>query len=97
MKLEEKKSPIKLPKRQCFEYDPPVLPVGYFIKITLHSAWGDRNFIGLNGIELFDENGSQIKNLKKISEFPAALNTLPGYEQDKRVLRNLFNEQNYSS
>ena len=46
-----------MPKRQCFEYDPPQIPCGYFVKIVFHSAWGDRNFIGLNGIAIYDENG----------------------------------------
>lgn len=58
IKIAENKQPIKLPKRNCFEYDPPNLPCGYFLKLTLHTSWGDLDFIGLNGIVVFDENGN---------------------------------------
>lgn len=95
--MAEDKSPIKLPKRQCFEYDPPSSPIGFFLKLVLHSTWGDRNFIGLNGVVIYDTSGNEIKKLKKISEYPAALCVLPGYEGDKRILKNLFNRNNHSN
>lgn len=44
----------RLPKRNCSEYDVLELPSGYNIKIVLHSSWGDRFFIGLNGIQFYD-------------------------------------------
>ena len=65
--------------------------------MILHSTWGDRDFIGLNGVAIFDEKGNQINiDTKKIKEFPHGLITLPGYEKDMRKPENLFNNNNFS-
>ena len=50
----ENKEGFKLPKRNCFEYDPPLLPSGHYLKLILHTTWGDRDFIGLNSIIVYD-------------------------------------------
>lgn len=97
LKIVQTKEEIKLPKRNCYEYDPPSNPSGYFIKLILHSTWGDINFVGLNGITVFDENGDEIKGIKKVSEYPAPLANLAGYEKDKRTLSNLFNGRNQTA
>lgn len=55
------------------------------------------NFVGLNGMIVFDENGDEIKSIKKISEYPAPLANLTGYEKDKRTLSNLFNGTNQTA
>mmetsp|Transcript_6886 Transcript_6886/g.20104 ORF Transcript_6886/g.20104 Transcript_6886/m.20104 type:complete len:781 (+) Transcript_6886:3-2345(+) len=35
----------------------PVLPSGLVLRVVVHSNWGDKDFVGLNGIEIFDEDG----------------------------------------
>ena len=67
------------------------------MKIILHSAWGDRSFIGLNGLIIFDEKGNSLKNIHKMTEFPSPLNTMPGYQGDKRILKNLSDGKNFSN
>lgn len=85
---------IKLPKRPCFEYEPPTLPGGYYLKLIFHQTWGDRDFVGLNGIVLFDQKGDEIKDIQSINEYPMSLSSLAGYEKDKRVVKNLLNNSN---
>jgi hypothetical protein len=70
---------IKPSKRQA-EYDPPLVPQGFILRLLLHSSWGDRFFIGLNGIELFNEKGENIttKNLLQIRADPSSICQLQG-------------------
>ena len=36
------------------------MPVGFSLKINLYSTHGDLFYIGLNGIELYDQNGEEL-------------------------------------
>ena len=51
------------------------------IRLFLHSTWGDQHFIGLNGIEVFDEYGENVlrNNSFTISASPSSVSVLPGY------------------
>jgi len=40
--------------------DPPKLPVGLSVTLTMLATLGDPHYIGLNGFELYDQNGAPI-------------------------------------
>ncbi|KAA0155858.1 hypothetical protein FNF29_01278 [Cafeteria roenbergensis] len=40
--------------------DVPVLPVGSSLTLTVRSTWGDPHYVGLSGIDLFDDKGRRV-------------------------------------
>ncbi|XP_037074470.1 LOW QUALITY PROTEIN: katanin-interacting protein-like [Pollicipes pollicipes] len=66
----------------------PELPKGKNLTINIKSTWGDRHYVGLNGIEMFSASGEPIK-AEKISADPADINVLDEYSGDPRVVANL--------
>jgi len=62
------------------------LPRGFVFKLELLDTWGDNYYIGLNGIELFDEYGKLIKlSDKEITAFPSSVNILGPTVADVRT------------
>ena len=47
----------------------PELPQGEKLTINIHSTWGDRHYVGLNGIEIFSKTGQPVA-IKKVSSRP---------------------------
>lgn len=42
------------------EFVIPELPEGRLLEIKIYSNWGDKYLVGLNGVELFNSNGSPV-------------------------------------
>ncbi len=45
----------------------PELPKGKVMEFDITSTWGDKHYVGLNGIELFNDSGQPIK-IKEVSQ-----------------------------
>lgn len=71
----------------------PELPDGEQLVLNLKTTWGDRHYIGLNGIEIFSSEGYLVK-IRKITADPADINVLPEYGNDPRVVTNLIDGVN---
>jgi hypothetical protein len=67
----------------------PESPSGQVLSFNIHTTWGDLNYLGLAGIEVYDINGEKV-NIQKISACPPDINILPGYGNDPRVVENLI-------
>lgn len=78
----------------CFNY------IIYQIKvknltINLLQTWGDKYYIGLNGLEIYDNKMQKIViNNKNLNAKPRDLNSTPGFEGDPRILENLIDPEN---
>lgn len=83
------------------EYESIAMPVGFSLKINLYSTHGDLFYIGLNGIELYDQNGEELlssrRNAVRICAHPAGVHTLKGMEEDTRVISNIGDGKNNTS
>ncbi|XP_022250480.1 protein KIAA0556-like isoform X2 [Limulus polyphemus] len=67
----------------------PVLPEGKHLTINILTTWGDKHYVGLNGIEVFTHTGEPAP-VEKIWGDPADINVLPEYSHDPRVVSNLI-------
>ncbi|XP_070580044.1 protein KATNIP homolog isoform X2 [Ptychodera flava] len=75
------------------DFEIPELPFGDHIDINIKSTWGDKNYVGLNGIEIFQSSGEPIK-VTQITADPADINVLEEYSSDPRVVTNLIDGVN---
>ncbi|CAJ1080820.1 protein KIAA0556 isoform X1 [Xyrichtys novacula] len=75
------------------EFEIPVLPQGQRLVINIFSTWGDRHYVGLNGLEVFSSSGEPLQPAH-ISAEPPDINILPAYGKDPRVVTNLINGVN---
>ncbi|XP_059548446.1 katanin-interacting protein isoform X3 [Myotis daubentonii] len=71
----------------------PVLPYGQHLVLDIKSTWGDRHYVGLNGIEIFSSKGEPVQ-IASIQADPPDINILPAYGKDPRVVGNLVDGVN---
>ncbi|XP_047570336.1 katanin-interacting protein isoform X1 [Lutra lutra] len=96
---EEKLEPRRGPDDSSAETDDgsdfeiPVLPYGRRLVIEIRSTWGDRHYVGLNGIEIFSSEGEPVQ-IANIRADPPDINVLPAYGKDPRVVTNLIDGVN---
>ncbi|XP_035195851.1 protein KIAA0556 homolog isoform X4 [Oxyura jamaicensis] len=100
--LMKKEGVQTLPKRQeensveahdGSDFKIPVLPYGQHLVIDIRTTWGDRHYVGLNGIEVFSSKGEPVQ-IAKITAEPPDINILPAYGKDPRVVTNLIDGVN---
>ncbi|NXI44542.1 K0556 protein, partial [Galbula dea] len=91
-----------LPKRQeensaeaqeGSDFKIPVLPYGQHLVLDIQTTWGDRHYVGLNGIEVFNSKGEPVQ-VSRITAEPPDINILPAYGNDPRVITNLIDGVN---
>nr|XP_015215697.1 PREDICTED: uncharacterized protein KIAA0556 homolog isoform X2 [Lepisosteus oculatus] len=75
------------------EFEIPVLPRGQRLVINILSTWGDRHYVGLNGLEIFSSTGEPVVPVR-IRADPPDINILPAYGKDPRVVANLIDGVN---
>ncbi|KAG7210222.1 hypothetical protein KM043_011772 [Ampulex compressa] len=78
-------------------YESPSMPQGFVYQIMIFSTWGDSYYVGLNGIQMFDDRGQQIQISKdNIGAFPESVNIIEGIDDDIRTPDKLVDEINDS-
>ncbi|XP_073489123.1 katanin-interacting protein isoform X3 [Aquarana catesbeiana] len=80
-------------KDDGIEFEIPVLPYGQRLCIKIVTTWGDRHYVGLNGIELYSSTGNPIP-ITKIEAYPPNKNTVSEFAKDPRVVSNLIDGVN---
>ncbi|XP_072204822.1 katanin-interacting protein isoform X2 [Excalfactoria chinensis] len=90
-KRREEENPMEAHDGNDFKI--PVLPYGQHLVIDIRTTWGDRHYVGLNGIEVFSSKGEPVQ-ISKITAEPPDINILPAYGKDPRVITNLIDGVN---
>lgn len=78
----------------------PTLPIASSLRIEIISTWGDRHYVGLNAVDIFDVTGARLSKgnsmIKSITSDPTDINILPEYDNDPRVVDNLVDGTSYT-
>ncbi|XP_009323079.1 PREDICTED: uncharacterized protein KIAA0556 homolog [Pygoscelis adeliae] len=90
-KKQEKENSVEAHDGNDFKI--PVLPYGQHLVIDIQTTWGDRHYVGLNGIEVFSSKGEPVQ-ISKITAEPPDINILPAYGNDPRIISNLIDGVN---
>lgn len=73
-------------KKLMPDYEPTIMPCGFVFQFQLFSTWGDPYYIGLNGLEFYDENGYKIRLIENnVTAYPHSVNVLEGVTDDVRT------------
>jgi hypothetical protein len=80
----------KIKEFENIDFSIPNMPIGKTLEFTIISTWGDKHYVGLAGIEVFDNEGNQVKiNPEDVMADPPDINILPGYTNDPRTIDKL--------
>ncbi|NXD25790.1 K0556 protein, partial [Spelaeornis formosus] len=90
-KRQEEENSVEIQDGSDFKI--PVLPYGQHLVIDIQTTWGDRHYVGLNGIEIFSSKGEPVQ-IAKITAEPPDINILPAYGNDPRIVTNLIDGVN---
>eukprot|EP00928_Gymnodinium_smaydae_P098162 TRINITY_DN906_c0_g2_i1.p1 TRINITY_DN906_c0_g2~~TRINITY_DN906_c0_g2_i1.p1 ORF type:complete len:768 (+),score=131.99 TRINITY_DN906_c0_g2_i1:100-2403(+) len=77
----------------------PTMPRGSSLVFNIVSTWGDADFVGLAGIEIFDGRGFPVvlpDVHRQVVADPASINELPEYDCDPRTPDKLFDQVNFT-
>ena len=81
----------------------PRLPCGVALRIEIYSTWGDDLFVGLNGLDIFDENGVLINSnsstksaIKNVFADNRDVLIPTEFQNDPREVSNLMNGTNFT-
>ncbi|XP_074138876.1 katanin-interacting protein isoform X2 [Sminthopsis crassicaudata] len=89
---------LKNTEQASMDYEAPLMPCGFIFQFQLLTSWGDPYYIGLNGLELYDEHGERIPLTENnIAAFPDSVNTLEGVCGDVRTPDKLIDQVNDTS
>lgn len=75
----------------------PTMPCGRQLVFNCVTTWGDQSFLGLAGIEMFDNRGDPVvlKDVhRQVTADPPSINILQEYEHDPRTVDKLFDQVN---
>lgn len=73
----------------------PTLPSGRRLQLDILSTWGDVYYVGLTGIEVFDDRGARLSLAQdSITANPRDVNVLRGYGRDPRTVDKLLDGVN---
>lgn len=81
------------------DFDIPELPSGKSLVINILSTWGDPHYVGLMGLEIFDDSGHPVEILEPDRQLwadPPDINILPEYNDDPRTIDNLIDGVNFT-
>uniref|UniRef100_A0A3Q3FRW2 Si:dkey-161j23.7 n=1 Tax=Labrus bergylta TaxID=56723 RepID=A0A3Q3FRW2_9LABR len=74
----------KKQEQASMDYEAPIMPCGIF-QLQLLTTWGDPYYIGLNGLEFYDQNHEKINLSENIAAFPDSVNVLDNVSGDVRT------------
>ncbi|XP_037766831.1 katanin-interacting protein isoform X8 [Chelonia mydas] len=84
-------------EQASMDYEAPLMPCGFIFQFQLLTSWGDPYYIGLNGLELYNEHGEKILLTENnIAAFPDSVNILEGVCGDIRTPDKLIDRVNDS-
>jgi hypothetical protein len=80
-------------------FEIPELPSGTLLSINILSTWGDPHYVGLMGVEIFDDCGRLVTLTNPDAQLwadPADINVLAEYGNDPRTVDNLIDGVNHT-